>query len=168
MIKLYIMNISKLLTITGVLLCTNLLSAQADEERGIRERVEAYRAQFLTEELDLSPKEAQVFWPVYNEYREELEKIQGDRMEHFGRHRGRGGDRIQSMSDEEVRQMVEAEMEKQQKLLDLRREYYKRFNEVLPIKKVARLYRAEVDFQRKLIQRMRDRAPSKPTRGREQ
>jgi hypothetical protein len=37
-------------------------------------RTEAIRIAFITKELNLSPEEAQKFWPVYNEYMEELRK----------------------------------------------------------------------------------------------
>ena len=35
-----------------------------------RERLESFRIQFITKKLDLSPAEAEKFWPVYNEQRE--------------------------------------------------------------------------------------------------
>jgi len=33
-----------------------------------QEKIEAQRVAFITQELDLTPDEAKVFWPVYNEY----------------------------------------------------------------------------------------------------
>jgi len=35
-----------------------------------RERLESYRIQFITKKLNLSPAEAEKFWPVYNEQKE--------------------------------------------------------------------------------------------------
>lgn len=38
----------------------------------IKNNIEAIQIAYLTRELSLSSEEAQKFWPVYNEYREEL------------------------------------------------------------------------------------------------
>ncbi len=35
-----------------------------------RERLESYRIQFITKKLDLTPAEAEKFWPLYNEQKE--------------------------------------------------------------------------------------------------
>ena len=40
-----------------------------------QEKYEALKVAFLTEELSLSSKEAQAFWPVYNEMDEKLTEI---------------------------------------------------------------------------------------------
>ena len=36
-------------------------------DKGWRERVRAEKVAFLTQEIDLTESEAQVFWPIYNE-----------------------------------------------------------------------------------------------------
>ena len=39
-----------------------------------KERIEAMKIGFLTEQLNLTPDEAKVFWPVYDQYQGELVK----------------------------------------------------------------------------------------------
>ena len=127
------------------------------KEPEMRDRMEAYRAQFITEQLDLSPEEAQQFWPIYNQYRKELDEIHHTRMK---KHRRSGGDakeRMESMTDSEIQKSVEEEFEMQQKLLDIRKAYFQKFKKVLPMKKVGLLYMAEGDFQRRLIRKLGDR-----------
>jgi hypothetical protein len=46
-------------------------------DNGWRERVRAEKVAFLTEEIDLTESEAQVFWPIYNE----IQKAQRDGFE---------------------------------------------------------------------------------------
>ena len=46
-------------------------------DNGWRERVRAEKVAFLTEEIDLTESEAQVFWPIYNE----IQKSQRDSFE---------------------------------------------------------------------------------------
>ena len=44
----------------------------------IRERMEAMAVGFLTEELELDAELAQVFWPIYNAHKEELDRATRD------------------------------------------------------------------------------------------
>lgn len=157
-IKHYIMNTCKALLIVALLGLTQVIHAQQDaEEQKAKDRIEAYRAQFITEELELTPEEAQRFWPVYNQYRKEVDAIQLERMRKHAKFRGNPKAELEGMSDEEVYREVESEMKMQQELLDLRKEYFRKFDAVLPIKKVALLYRAEGEFQRRLIRRLGER-----------
>ncbi|MFN9581507.1 MAG: hypothetical protein ACK566_02400, partial [Bacteroidota bacterium] len=65
--KYLIIICSALLTLTGV---------YAQPENDNRdERIESLKIAFITEKLALSSKEAQVFWPVYNEFSEQLKLI---------------------------------------------------------------------------------------------
>jgi len=51
-------------TILTILFCINGLNAQHDK----REQLKAHKAAYITQKLDLSSKEAEEFWPVYNAY----------------------------------------------------------------------------------------------------
>src|ERR1041385_1102008 len=113
-----------------------------------KEKVESMRIAFLTQKLDLTPEEAQKFWPVYNEFkkkREELQKKHRDERKNLK-------ENIDSLSDKEVEGIVDGEMAFRQKNLDLEKEYHAKFKSVLPIKKVARLYRAEEMFTHRLLE----------------
>ena len=43
--------------------------AQETESSGLKDKIEARRVSFITQRLDLSPAESQVFWPTYKQYR---------------------------------------------------------------------------------------------------
>lgn len=58
-----------------------LLSLNAQQEGGNENAIESLKIAFLTKQLDLTPEEAQKFWPVYNQYTMELKKM---RKEHTG------------------------------------------------------------------------------------
>jgi len=42
------------------------------------QRLEAYKIAYLTKKLNLSPSEAQKFWPIYNKYQEEVKNLRVD------------------------------------------------------------------------------------------
>ena len=116
------------------------------------EKIEAQRVAFITDRLDLTPSEAQAFWPVYNEYdakRHELSK---------SFHKAPPGEEkpIEEMTEKEASEVADDQLVEAQKLLDLRKEYHAKFKSVLPVKKVIMLYDSERDFQKQLIDRLRN------------
>ncbi|MBL0342817.1 MAG: hypothetical protein IPP71_19160 [Bacteroidetes bacterium] len=117
-----------------------------------REEIEAMKIGFITKKLNLTPEEAQSFWPVYNVYQEEVEKLRDNRRKEMKAAR----DEFDTMEDKEVEKLVEAEIAFRQSELDILKKYHPQFKKSLPIKKVAKLYRAEDDFKRELIQKIQN------------
>ena len=60
----------KILLLTLFLLNINYFCYSQVQNR--KNNIEAIQIAYLTRELSLSPDEAQKFWPIYNEYRDEL------------------------------------------------------------------------------------------------
>ena len=52
--------------------------AQTQEDR--KEKIEAMKVAFITQKLDLSSKEAQVFWPLYNDYQDKLQALRKQKV----------------------------------------------------------------------------------------
>ena len=46
-----------------------------------RAQLESYRIQFITKKLDLTPAEAEKFWPVYNEQKEASHRLMQEKKE---------------------------------------------------------------------------------------
>jgi Spy/CpxP family protein refolding chaperone len=46
-----------------------------------KENIEAMKIAFITNKLELSPEEAQKFWPVYNQYNEKLKDLRKKRRQ---------------------------------------------------------------------------------------
>ena len=92
---------------------------------------------FLTRELNLSPDEAQKFWPVYNQYSAEMRSM------------------IKSKeNDPDV-------LDKQQKLLDIRKKYRNEFLKVLPPDRVNQVFTSEVKFREMVRKELQDRQAQK-------
>ena len=126
-------------------------------QRPVREKVEAMKVGFLTERLNLTPEEAKVFWPVYNKYTDELETLRKSRRENLINARMN----FDEMTDKDVEKAIDSEIGSRQNELDLLKKYHPQFKQVLPIKKVAKLYRAEEDFKRKLLDMIQERRGDK-------
>ena len=127
---------------------------QGGERRGDRkEKVEAMKIAYITNQLDLTPTEAQQFWPVYNEYEAKIQALRQSRR----KDKKDGPDNLDVMSDKEVEALVDAEVSMRQKEMDVMKEYHSKFKAVLPIRKVAKLYRAQEDFKRELLKKIQER-----------
>jgi Spy/CpxP family protein refolding chaperone len=117
-----------------------------------KERIEAMKIGFLTEQLNLTPDEAKVFWPVYDQYQGELEKLRKERRKNMMN----AHERLEEMSDAEIEKAVDGEIVFRQAELDIIKKYHPQFKKVLPIRKVGRLYRAEEEFKRELLNKLQD------------
>lgn len=122
-----------------------------------RENIEALKVAFMTKKLDLSPEEAQQFWPVYNQYTDKLQDFRKKRRQE----NKEAKQNFDEMSDKEIEQAVDNEIVFRQKELDLQKEYHSKFKAILPVKKVAKLYQAEEQFKRVLLDKLKDGPPVK-------
>ena len=127
--------------------------AQAQNRKPAKERVDAMKIGFLTDRLNLSPEEAKTFWPVYNKYSDELEALRKGRRENLINSR----ENIEEMSDAEIEKTVDNEIIFRQNELEIIKKYHPQFKKILPIVKVAKLYRAEEDFKRKLLELIKEK-----------
>jgi len=136
------------------------LMAQPDGPPPDFERVEAYKTKFITDKLDLSPEEAQLFWPVYNEYSKKLKEI------HMRRYNGMSKRDIQKdwdrISDEDLKQIALQELQNQKDIADLKLQYFSKFEEVVGTRKAAGFYRLEIEFHRHLMETLGKRRKKRP------
>lgn len=142
----------KLSFLTLTLLVTGLVFGQPNKgKKPNKEKVKAMKVGYITEKLNLSTKEAQQFWPIYNEFDAKMEEIHQTMRKMRNKEGG-----INEMTDAEVEKMINAHDELRQKELNIHKEYHAKFKAVLPIKKVAKLYKADHDFKRDLLKRIKN------------
>jgi hypothetical protein len=124
------------------IMALSALQAQPRPERGGGERVKALRTAFITNKLNLTPEEAQQFWPVYNQFEADQKKI---------RDQFAPGKDLMAMSDAEAEKFLNNQLDMEQNLLNLRKDYLQRMKKVLPVRKVAMLPRLEREFREELL-----------------
>jgi hypothetical protein len=121
------------------------------------ERVEAMKIAYITNKLDLTPTEAQSFWPIYNKHQDEVKKLRMDRA--MERMNARSG--WEEMSDKEVEETLNRFLTLKESEVQLTRQYYADLKKVLPIRKVGLLFKAEEDFKRAILEAIRERREEK-------
>lgn len=129
------------------------LMAQGDDHKDRWERIRSEKVSFLTDKLELTPAEAQKFWPIYNELEQKRWEAQKCRRDLEVKVK----EAEESLSDKEVIELTRdyaGNMEKEGALMI---NYNEKFLKILPPQKVLKLYKAENEFRMYMIQKYRDR-----------
>ncbi|MBK0381873.1 hypothetical protein I5M32_02785 [Pedobacter sp. SD-b] len=126
------------------LLSSSLTFAQNGNQKKAR-HIESIKIGYLTRRLDLSPEESQKFWPVYNQYQDDLSAINRQKKE------------ARSQNIDDASKTVDDDFKFDGKILDLKKKYRYKFNEILSPEKVKELYAAERDFREELIKQLKNR-----------
>ena len=156
----------KFFALTLCLFASVLLFAQPqgkpnDEQRKKDwERLQAEKIAFITQELDLTPEEAQVFWPVYNQCWKEVLASHKATREAFAGIRGK---QAEGLTDKEMEKKLDAYIQAYTRSNQVLADWYPKFKQVLPIRKVAKLYQAEEAFQQRMINNLR-KHPQHPSK----
>ena len=119
-----------------------------------RDKIEALRVSFISSKVTLTNQEAQLFWPLYNEYNNK----QGNIKKSFRQQFIKDVD-FNAFTDKEAEAYLIAELLVKQKEYELSKEYYEKFKKVLPVKKIALIRRAEEDFKKELIKNIKGNSP---------
>ena len=86
--------------------------------------VKALYVAYVTKQLDLTPEEAQKFWPLHTQFENDLKTVKKDLPE----------------------------LQKQQAYLDVKKKYQDNFVRVLGANRCDRFFRIDGEFKRKLIE----------------
>ncbi|MET4081584.1 hypothetical protein ABIB40_001533 [Pedobacter sp. UYP30] len=116
--------------------------------------IESMKIAFFTSKLDLSPQEAKVFWPIYNDMQAEQSSLRKERMKKMISFKK--VDEIDNLSDSQVQSLITSEFDFKQRELDTEKKYYNKLRAALPIKTVGKYYRALEGFKRELLNKYRN------------
>lgn len=117
------------------------------------EKFRSEKVAFLTTYLELTPAEAQKFWPVYNQLEKERWEAQKTRKQLEEKVLEAG----ESMRDNQIKQLTREFAGSLKKEADMAAEYNEKFLDILPPGKVLKLYKAENEFRMHMIKKFRDR-----------
>ena len=120
-------------------------------DNGWRERVRAEKVAFLTEEIDLTESEAQVFWPIYNE----IQKAQRDGFDAVQKAYAAMAKGVEEKkSGKEMEKLVKAYIDAKEQNEGIETKFMNKLLKALPAEKVARYYVAEEKFLHQQIRRL--------------
>lgn len=129
--------------------------AQEDKtEQSIREQIQTEKIAFFTEKIGLTLSEAERFWPVYNEYWDKKNELIADRKEKMNAYLNHP----ESFSRKELEELANDYVNYRMEKAKLLKEYHTKFQEVLPVEKVMRLYLADYDFKSYLLNKIKKKS----------
>jgi hypothetical protein len=129
--------------------------AQEDKtEQSIREQIQTEKIAFFTEKIGLTLSEAERFWPVYNEYWDKKNELIADRKEKMNAYLNHP----ESFSRQELEELANDYVNYRMEKAKLLKEYHTKFQEVLPVEKVMRLYLADYDFKSYLLNKIKKKS----------
>jgi hypothetical protein len=117
----------------------------------VREKILAARIALISEKLNLTPSQAEKFWPIYREFAEQ----RADLRKQF-RDAERNQDVNKTKADRE-QALIKLGLELKQKNVDLEKMYSERLLNVISAQQLLALPKAEKEFTRMLMQRLQDR-----------
>jgi Skp family chaperone for outer membrane proteins len=116
----------KIVLILTVLLSSFSFAFAQEEDLTRQEKIQALYVAYVTQQLQLTPDEAQKFWPLHTQFEADLKNIKRDLPE----------------------------LDKQQARLDIKKKYQDGFIKIVGPARSERFYRMRDEFRRKLIERM--------------
>jgi len=132
----------------------NLASAQVKTGEQFRNKIQAQRVAFYTQQMNITAVEAQQFWPVYNEYLEKKNKLASEKRKLTKFYTQNAPTMTENDIDVTINKYVQITKEETQ----LFEEYNKRFRKMLPARKVMKLYLAEIEFKTWLLGQIREKS----------
>ena len=118
-----------------------------------KEKIQSEKIAFLTMEIGLTPQEAQVFWPVYNEINEEKDQAMYEVIKYYWEM----SKAIEAgKSEKEIKALLDKYLEAQEKQRKIDEDAAEKYKKVLSTTKVAKLYIGEEKFRRQHIRKLRD------------
>ena len=146
------LHMKYLLIILMSLGALNLSAQHRKHDRPSGEKLEAQKVAFFTQKLDLSPEEAQVFWPVYNEYSKQKKEFREKRMPRID---------PEEIDDTQATEMLSQHFKNKELSLALDKEYAEKFSKVLAPKKVLMLFVLERRFKEEVLKDLKKRLDHK-------
>jgi len=124
------------------------LSTFAQDGEKLREE----KVKFLKKKLALTADEEKKFIPLYEKYTDEMQELRKT----FKSDVDLAEVDLTFMSDEECQKLIDDILGFKQKEVDLIKKYTDEFKKVLPVKKVAMIFKAEVEFKKQLVKKLRE------------
>ncbi|MCK7528589.1 MAG: hypothetical protein MZV64_69065 [Ignavibacteriales bacterium] len=102
----------------------------------LKSDVKTNRKAIITESMTFTEAESKAFWPIYNEFEIELEKLANKRVANIKDY----ADNYDKMTDEKANKLMETAFDFQQSRDELNETYYKKFAKALSLYNCCKIH----------------------------
>ena len=138
----------KLLFIAFLLLLT---TSSVVSQKMNRQKITLLKTAFITDAIVLKPKEAEKFWPVYNQYSNHLQelkfKIEGGKMREI---KAAGG--VENISETNAQEIINQSLVFEKEIYETKIKMVKELSNIISAKQIVKLQKAERDFNKRILQ----------------
>ncbi len=138
----------KILLILAVLL---FATSTVEAQKMNRQKIKLLKTSFITDAIDLTPSEAEKFWPVYNLYTNKIQKLKRSLDVEMQRKMKLPGG-IENISEEEAQKTLNQMMSVELQIGDNKITMIKELSKIISAKKIVMLQKTERDFNRQILQ----------------
>lgn len=136
-----------------ILFITSLNSyGQRKHNKETREKIKSLKVAFLSQKLELSPDEAEKFWPSYNKHEAKKDLLKNKGREEYKKI-FRQKDNSKIISETEAKNFVLFKLDSEKKILAENEEFVLELSKFLSYKKIIKLHTLEREFSRELMKK---------------
>lgn len=129
-------------------LSSTLIQAQRPDKRA---ELKALKIGYLTKQLELTSSEAEVFWPIYNEFDKKMFEL---RQQKILKSRNLN---IESLSDEEAIKLIDSMKESEKNKFEYENQLIEDLMKILPPKKIILLKKSEIEFGKQVLEQYKQK-----------
>jgi hypothetical protein len=105
----------------------------------VRANMQADRTTLITAGMNFTDKDAEAFWPIYQQYEYERSRLDDRRAAVIKQYT----QKYPTLTDTEAKAMADIMLDCESRLAELKKKYFKKFNRVLPALTVTKFFQLE-------------------------
>ena len=113
----------------------------ADNMQILRDKIKADKKLVVATNMELTESEAKAFWPIYDEYQKDLQKINRRIVNLLDSYASDA--RAKTLTDDKAKKLINEALAIEQAEANLKSTYAPKLSKALPVKKVARYLQIE-------------------------
>ncbi len=155
--KSYNKAMKRILMVLPIMLVISAAAAKAQDQDNL-DKLTSFKIAFFTQKLNLTPSEAEKFWPVYNDYSARKSKLQTDRitlLRYASRNESNMRDEELALTAGKLTQTIIDEA-------NLTAVYSAEMQKILPPAKIIKLYQADNQYKQRLLMELKERRQQAP------
>ncbi len=123
---------------------SNFNNGNVDNSVGMH-KIETIKSDFLSDKMHLSADEAGKFWPIYNQYQQDMNVVLHQKRQNM------------LSSKNNAQDIVNDNFEYDSKILNIKKHYNDEFSRILPPEKVMGFWKSERQFNEEMIKRLKNK-----------
>ena len=129
-------------------LSSTLIQAQRPDKRA---ELKALKIGYLTKQLELTSSEAEVFWPIYNEFDKKMFELRQQKIL-----KSRNLD-IENLTDEHALELIDSMKESEKSKFEYENKLIEDLMKILPPKKIILLKKSEIEFGKQVLEQYKQK-----------